>query len=233
MASRGENITDYIPIHNYEECLRIEKSSRRLSLRREGIKYKKKLNKTINNIQISTGYIDLKRYSLFSRYSRYSRYGKHVNVESDYVRVYDSRYTGLKCDENRYVVTYENIYNQEEVTLQDIVSSEHEKRTIVEMLQALHLDKKIVSKEELNNLIENDSTIFNSKKVKTTAKRVVRYLNQENKSTSLCKATISSYRKRILSMGVHYLYSDVELEPIKVSRIIRAIGGDGRIDMST
>ena len=209
MRSRGENIEDYMNILDDEECLRIEIKGKRLSLRREAKKDRKML---------------INRINLFN------------NILSNYDPVSElNRYLGIKCGENRYIVKYKEDPILKDMplkptTLEDVLSRKYEVRNLIEILKSLQLDKRAVSKGALNNLIQNDTTIFNSKATKITAKRVVRFLNGEDKSTSLSKATINSYSKKILSMGVRYLFSDVNLEPITIGELIDAIDGDGRID---
>lgn len=118
----------------------------------------------------------------------------------------------LKTNINKASSKYE--FPQGFTNLEIAFSKEYQLLHIKEILSYLGLDKMITTKDNLNSIIKNLTTL--SPKRKKTCKRVVRYLNGEIKNISLDEKTIKFYKKIILETGYHFLFSDIDIPPVSL-----------------
>lgn len=120
---------------------------------------------------------------------------------------YEFKKNKLNCNNN----VVGNIY--------DVLDIRYQFIEIYKFIKIAHLDKKITTKQNLYKIIDN-SSIF-TKNTKKTAKRVIRYLNREVESINASKQTIYTYKRKILNLGYHYMYADIDLDPINILNFFR------------
>lgn len=127
-------------------------------------------------------------------------------------------------------VSYYIKCNDNKTTFNTVMSKEYQCDVIIDFIVRCGFDKRITTKDGLYKVIDK-SDVF-SKTRKKTAKRVIRYLNNEIYSIDLDETTIHAYKKLILSTGYHYLYSDRNLEPITSNDITMIIEQDKSLNMA-
>lgn len=107
------------------------------------------------------------------------------------------------------------LQNEKQALFSDAIEFQYQQKVIIDMLKDLNMDKRKISKRALYKLIDR-SDIFIKKSTKSMAKKVIRYLNGEIETIPLHKRKLKEYMNKILSMGVHYIYSDKEIPAINI-----------------
>jgi len=107
-------------------------------------------------------------------------------------------------------------------TFEQIFNIKYQLKIIKNVLEGLNLDKKILTSNALRNLIRNNAAL--SKELMKDYWNVIQHENINNSH----KKKLSDYIKRkclnyILSSGYNYLYADIEVEPIRIEDIIKAL----------
>lgn len=83
----------------------------------------------------------------------------------------------------------------------------------------------IVQKCNLNKIITTRDILIDtiiSRTPPTLCKKLcnyVKYVNGENTTMNVSKKTLSRYKKMILDLGYHYLYSDIEIQPLHLEEL--------------
>lgn len=225
---RGNDIHSLMNLNEGSEILRIETKDKRYSL-------KKKVAK-VRTIQESKerAYILYNLYRDLSLYNMSDEYEIKINVllghphcniifkeiHSMNCVIFSSDSPIFNsCIDKQFYIKYNTYCNSN--IIDTVMSKEYQLTVINDFIKQCGFDKVITTKDKLYKIIER-SNIFTKTK-KKTAKRVVRFLNQEIYSINLNDRTIESYKKLILSTGYHYLYADKQLNPITVEDILKVI----------
>lgn len=155
-----------------------------------------------NSVNINQ-YKDNIHVSKFNKYNEFStKYGKSKSgINEDRVKAtfVSSQLIALQRQDNLR-------------ELNSVLSTSYQSKLEENLIQLLHIDKKVLTKCGLMKCIDNNAAL--SIKSKKTAKRIVRYLNKEIYNISVSPSTIDKYKKLILSQGYHYIYSEEEIEPL-------------------
>ncbi|WHH57196.1 hypothetical protein [Petroclostridium sp. X23] len=107
-------------------------------------------------------------------------------------------------------------------TFQDVCNYEIGIYYVKSFISKYHFDKIITTRKKLFSFI-NNSTEF-SMTEKNRLKMVIDHLNDREKANCiLSDKSINKYKHKILAMGYHYIYSDEELKPITIERILDSL----------
>lgn len=105
-----------------------------------------------------------------------------------------------------------------------VMSKEYQVTVLMEVITKLNLDKFITTRTKLISVVKG-SKLFTDRELKTAIK-VIKHNNGERYSHQLGVSTIKKYDKKILSLGYHFMYSDVELKAITREMVEKAVSTD-------
>lgn len=92
------------------------------------------------------------------------------------------------------------------------------------LINALHLNKKVLTRKQLINQIDFDIQLAPS--TKKNIIHTIRYLNGELNVLKVSNKSLQSYKKYILDKGYHYIYSPIQLEPVSIDAVISSLNKD-------
>lgn len=146
------------------------------------------------------------------------------------IRIYSS-VSNYKYKFNMNTVNIETSYKKrlnKRVTIQDICDTRYQKQAIVQMFKDLNMNTRKLTRKQLNRHMER---VFTTSKTRKTARQVIKYLNEELENCPVNERTLSSYKKKIIDSGVHYIYSDKGIASVDVDELLSCIYRNKRLHL--
>lgn len=140
--------------------------------------------------------------------------------------IYDYKYNLYDNKKDISIVLIKNL--RRDATLLDTFDSRYQQQLLMDFMKDIQMDKEKLTREQL---MQNIDTIFITNKTRNTAKEVVKYLNGEIKNPPINARSITEYKKRILSSGVHYIYSKVYIPAIDIDCFKHCIINNERLEL--
>lgn len=148
---------------------------------------------------------------------------KSRQLNSDYKRIEDFkdkesyRVFCKMVEDPRWHMGYKTTIDYEGMEKSQVLSSElYQFQKLYEVIiEMLNLNKKIVTKDDLMNAINSTQTPKWAEKLCN----YVKHINRKPTKIDGCDKTLSRYKEKILDMGYHYRYNDMEIHPIHLEEL--------------
>lgn len=240
-ARRGIDITNIKKLEPEQSCLRLEVKIKRYSLKKNITQFKNRPlfkepnnNFTLNKIDynysykyISYDYDEISNTNIiFSNESI-----KHITMKD----IIDSKIPYTIVNYNYYFKLIDKINKSKtkdnKLYFTDILDVCFQAYSLKNILKELHLfntDITILTRKDLFKFIIK-GVIFKTPKTKSTAKKIIEFLNGEKAKAPCCSKTINRYKNILLNAGIHYLYLKYYIPEISQAMLNKAIYETGEL----